>query len=32
VKVHTSRRARIASDHLPTYADLRLIAPNSGHC
>ena len=32
VKVHTSRRARIASDHLPTYADLRLVAPNSGHC
>jgi endonuclease/exonuclease/phosphatase family metal-dependent hydrolase len=32
VKVHTSRRARIASDHLPTYADFRLVAHNSGHC
>jgi endonuclease/exonuclease/phosphatase family metal-dependent hydrolase len=31
VKVHTSRRARIASDHLPIYADIR-IEPSGGNC
>ncbi len=32
VKVHTSRRARIASDHLPTYADIQLVSHNTGTC
>ena len=32
VKVHTSRRARIASDHLPTYADIQVLSPNTGTC
>jgi endonuclease/exonuclease/phosphatase family metal-dependent hydrolase len=32
VKVHRSRRARIASDHLPTYADIRIDAGSAANC
>jgi endonuclease/exonuclease/phosphatase family metal-dependent hydrolase len=32
VKVHRSRRARIASDHLPTYADIRIEPTNVANC
>jgi endonuclease/exonuclease/phosphatase family metal-dependent hydrolase len=32
VKVHRSRRARIASDHLPTYADIRIDSGSAANC